>query len=763
MANIKFKGLILRLCLALLILGFILPTVSGIASAETQTDTSNEAANSPTDQIRNGVFGDRLDDDGDPGYLERQLASLVVNFADFIRKTLGLKDFNELIFLQGTENLVFNTFESSIFSVIVDFFNSFLTVSAWLAVFSLFVWAFMIMFKGGTQQGQISITNMAQGLVIYFVGLNMAGYMYKLLFDINYMVVLWAIDGMKMATGWDVMQVNILEILTSETKSLGQAALVILIVFCVGMLNYQYALRLVTLIFLMVIFPWVLFRCTTPGAQKVLDDWFREFAAQIFTQAGHAIGYAIFISLLAKTPNFFILLVFLVGMPTITSLIRLPIGAHGGGTVSGGFGMGTVMAVQGIVRGLKGNGGGKSNTTSSDTKGILPSGSGGASPAMATAGSYGISPVSAPSFGSMMGSSNLAPVAPTKGALAKNAPGGAANKVSSGMRGGPSSSGTSTTTQASSPIKSYVDSKGGTMGLMQSAAIASTKAAGKVAKQTARVAGASAGFIAGSALSGNLSGGFVGAALGAQAVGKIEQGVGTLAKGAREAGRAFQSYRSEKPITETQLASAPLALPMGSGPIMALPAGPGVQPGGGNSRPAELPGPVHTPLAEQGGVMVSSKPGYPGHSSVSIPSQSLSKQAGSVAGKQGQTVQARPLQRPSGPMNHPSTIVPPNMRSPIGQQATQNQRNRNNMNYLERQFHQGRPNYNQSGSKPESPSQGVSLTQAPPPLSAPGHNGDPGPIPPPAMDQSYGFSDPRENSKPKQVIIDIPPSVRKNE
>ncbi|MET1167577.1 hypothetical protein ABWV16_21205 [Bacillus velezensis] len=123
------------MALLILSIGILLPSLSGFAHAE--TSPPEEAADGPTNQIRDGVFGERLDDAEDPRYLERQLAALIINFAEFIRKVLGLKDLNELIFLKGSENLIFNTFDSSIFSIIVDFFNSFLTVSAWLAVLSI--------------------------------------------------------------------------------------------------------------------------------------------------------------------------------------------------------------------------------------------------------------------------------------------------------------------------------------------------------------------------------------------------------------------------------------------------------------------------------------------------------------------------------------------------------------------------------------------------------------------------------------------------
>ncbi|SEB27588.1 hypothetical protein SAMN03159332_6253 [Paenibacillus sp. 276b] len=745
----KGTGLSMRLILALLIfsIGILLPSISGFAHAE--TSTPEQVADGPTDQIRDGVFGERLDEAEDPGYLERQLAGLIINFAEFIRKALGLKDLNELIFLKGSENLIFNTFDSSIFSIIVDFFNSFLTVSAWLAVLSILAWAFMIMFKGGTQQGQLSINSMSEGFVIYFVGLNLGGYMYKLVFSANYLVVLWAIDGLKMATGWDVTQVNILDIMTSETKSLGQAALIILIVFCVGMLNYQYALRLATLIFLMVIFPWVLYRCTTPGSQKVLDEWFREFAAQVFTQAGHAIGYAIFIAILAKQPSFWILLVFLVGMPTITSLVRIPIGAKGGGTVGGGFGMGTAMAVQGIVKGLRGKGSGGKNAPPSNNNGIMPSDSFGATPATADA----LSPVSSPSFNTMAGgASNLAPAAPGKGG---------STKLNTGSRIGPSansSSGSRTpsggSSQPSSPLRNFVESRGGVVGLAKTGGAMAGKAAGAVARKSAIAAGAGAGFIAGSALTGSMSGGFVGAALGSQGVAKLEQGAGAVAKGIKGLSQSYQSYRTENPIQETQMAQAPLALPMGSSPPLALPAGPGVQPGGTN-RPLELSGPVHTPLQDQGGVMVTSKggagitaqgsPTLPGRPNMSSQNPGL----GSIPGGGGKRNTGSISNTPN-PMN--STMIPPVPRSPMV-----NQRNRSNMNHLQRVYDEGR---NAMSGPNHSPSKGDPGPQPPPVASSSpmGSYGDPGPPPPLSDNETRGFSQYDGNSRPRP--IDIQPIKR---
>ncbi|KQN97034.1 hypothetical protein ASF12_23480 [Paenibacillus sp. Leaf72] len=553
------------------------------------------AAQTPTEQIKDGVFGDRLSDDDGPGYLERQIAKITIRTTEFILDVLGLKDYNELIFQVNANSLIFNTFEAELFSVITGFFNSFLRVSGWLCVFALFFWAFTIMFRGGSQLGQSSISEMSRGILVYFLGLYLGGYMFDLVFFGNRLIVLWSIDGLKEVTGWNVNEFSILEVVSMETTNFAHSILVFVVVLCVGMLNYQYAVRLVTLMFLIIIFPLVLYAGMYPGNQKALDTWFKEFLSQVYTQGGHALGYAIFVALLAKQPSFWILFAFLISMPTITSLIRLLFGAPGGGTIGGGMGIGSLMAMNTMMRGVKGSG--VFNGNGPVTAGA-PS-------------SAGNAPIQKNPMAAMFGKLGSATTAVAAG---RNPMGNFFKNGGGGFQGTGGKSASFADFAKANGGKAAVAKKAGYMAMgavgRGSADLAKRGVVGAI-KHTPKAVGMGTGFIAGTALTGSVGGGFVGATMGGKAGELASKGVLSVGKGMYEAGKAYSNFRKDNPVQETRLKQPPLALPMGSSkPMLALPSG-NEQFGGGT--PPKLPGDVHTPLADKSGVMVSHshKPVYP--------------------------------------------------------------------------------------------------------------------------------------------------------
>ncbi|MEK5400597.1 hypothetical protein [Paenibacillus sp. FSL K6-2859] len=638
----------------LLLIGFTVSTIS-VQHAYAEGNKSNQTeSENKMDSLKDQMLGESFSNEGkDPSYLEKTLAKLFTGFTDFLIHVLSLKDYNELIFNQDNPSLILNTFDVGVFNVLNDFYSSFIGVSAYLAVIAVLAWAFIYMYKGNTFQGQSTLGGMTRGLIFYFLGLYLAGYLFQIVFFPNKVIVLFAIDGLYRATGWDVSQFDLLGIVAVEgVTSLPVAILYLVMAVCIGMMNYQYAMRMVTLLFLMVIFPWVSYASIFPGNQKAMDLWFRELASQVFIQAGHALGYALFVAVLVNDANFWVLFAFLIGMPTLTSLIRLLFGAPGGGTVKGGLGGGTLAAMTMMVKGISGgfgnNGGGNMLNLGANGIGKNSSSIAGGAGAMAGAGlSSGLNQainnagaLNAPSFNGMNNGALNAPSfnGMNSGAVPGYSMNGAGSSAGQGIESGFDFAGESGNDGQSfnSGLRAATASRGLKGGAAYAIGSTSSKmssglksGANKALKGAPTAILGAAGFIAGSALTGNFGGGFVGASLGAKSAGFMKQHVGAAGGALKEGIAGWREYRKDNPITQVEPAPHPLALPPKSGdPLLALPAGVGMSPGRG---PLELPGIVHTPLADNSGVMVNrtqDKNMFPTFPSPMNPSGSLEGHSG---------------------------------------------------------------------------------------------------------------------------------------
>lgn len=183
---------------------------------------------------------------------------------------------------------------------------------------------------------------MVRNVLIYVVGIYLGTFLFEIVFTINSAFILLATEWLK-AVGIDP-KTDILALFVelSDTLNLGHALLFLVVAVGVGVLNYQYALRSVTILYLIFYFPICAYRSVFPGAQKSLDIWFREFCAQVFQQGGHALAFAGLLVLLKYDASVWWLFAILFGMPTLSQFVRMAIGAPGGSMTMGNMAFGSM-------------------------------------------------------------------------------------------------------------------------------------------------------------------------------------------------------------------------------------------------------------------------------------------------------------------------------------------------------------------------------------------------------------------------------------
>lgn len=152
-----------------------------------------------------------------------------------------------------------------------------------------------------------------------------------------------------------------------DTGLLGDAIIAALAVITVGVINFQYVMRKISIAVLLAVMPITFIISIFPSRRDALTTWFRELTASIFMQAAHA-GAITFMFLLIHSNNvsststsagligdaFFLKLALCFGLPTVASLIRRVIGAdsYGGslvGDMAAGLGMGGLLAAGKIL------------------------------------------------------------------------------------------------------------------------------------------------------------------------------------------------------------------------------------------------------------------------------------------------------------------------------------------------------------------------------------------------------------------------------
>lgn len=371
----------------LLMLIILLSSFTSLVSAEELTEAEQ--------YISDGLFGsdEEVEEDDEENRITWPISTMVEGFNSIIGgiatgfiQFLGLKDPGELIFHNSTaigdalgdKDTVYNTFTKSTWRVIEVFYGVVKGSVGYMLLVALVVWGLILVFRSDTAIGQYSIREMIRGFVTFFVLMIGMSYFIELFFDVNKLIVNWSKEVVSAFSGTQgitlsVDNVNFITVIMNAITSkilepdlatmlfahIGLIIIILALVIVIGLINYQYAVRMVAIGILIIIYPIVAFASIFPARQKAFDMWAREFASQVFMNAAHAIIWAFFLLLLYNKASFWILIPMLFSLPTLTSLIRIMFGAQMtvggvGGAIGGAMGFAAIKGIASIMRGARG-------------------------------------------------------------------------------------------------------------------------------------------------------------------------------------------------------------------------------------------------------------------------------------------------------------------------------------------------------------------------------------------------------------------------
>jgi len=293
-----------------------------------------------------------------PNVFERIMAGIVVSVPNYIMKFLSLQDPATLIFgivpdnmqpppeYVPPEKLILHTFTEDQFKAVAMLYEAFRANLPVPLVVMLVILSLAAMY--GTMAGgqRRNIKDYFQGIVVFFAVLMVAPTLLYYLFEINWYIVKLAaaLTGDKLNGGFLNYMVQ------SGNESLGASLLTTLFSFAIGMLNFQYNVRLLCLGALIFLLPMAAFLSVFPSKRNALSAWMAQMMANLLTQSAHALVFAFVSMFMGSQPNVWLMVALFVGLNSITITIRRVLGGDGegfGSAISAAFGM---AAVGGLMR-----------------------------------------------------------------------------------------------------------------------------------------------------------------------------------------------------------------------------------------------------------------------------------------------------------------------------------------------------------------------------------------------------------------------------
>ncbi|RJX20608.1 MAG: hypothetical protein C4570_03630 [Ammonifex sp.] len=387
-------------------------TVEGFGSAGTPSisvtvDTTKEEdsrttspqsgeINTPGD---NSIFEQKLKNyEEQADWPERLAGSIVMAIPNWIIKTLGLYDPAELIFQEELKKpppwrtllpgedpppspadaKVLNTFTEKEFGAVATFYDTLEGyVPIWLVVV-LVVVALGIFWSAANPNSKLTFRDYFVGFLLGVFLLKFGVQLLSFVFDIN-----WALVKSFQTIVADKLGESFLACLyNEEARSLGNAILACVAILSIGVINWQYTMRKISIALLLGLLPLVAVVSIPPYNRGALGVWLKELVSNIFLQSAHAAALAFLILLIHAVPSgataFWTKLAALVGLMGMASLVRRVIGAEGFGSgiatgIGAAFGLGTFFAMSQMLggRGGKGAPGGAGKSGSASSRGAL--------------------------------------------------------------------------------------------------------------------------------------------------------------------------------------------------------------------------------------------------------------------------------------------------------------------------------------------------------------------------------------------------------
>ncbi|MEW6771827.1 MAG: hypothetical protein AB1330_10640 [Bacillota bacterium] len=371
------------------------PSVSVTVDTTKEEDsrvTSPEATGEVNAPADNSIFEQKLKNyEEQADWPERLAGSIVMAIPNWIMKAIGLHDPAELIFqvrLQEpppgeepppspADAKVLHVFTEKEFGAVAAFHDALKEyVPIWLVV-ALVVVALGMFWSAANPNSRLTFRDYLIGFLLGALLLKFGAQLLSFVFDANWALV----KSFQSIVDDKLGQSFLASFYNEEARSLGNAIVACVAVLSVGVINWQYIMRKISIALLLGLLPLVAVVSIPPCNRGALGVWLKELVSNIFLQSAHAAALAFLILLVHALPSgaaaFWTKLAALVGLMSVASLVRRVIGADsfGSGMATGigaAFGLGTFFAMSGMLGGRGGKGApGGAGKSSSASRGAL--------------------------------------------------------------------------------------------------------------------------------------------------------------------------------------------------------------------------------------------------------------------------------------------------------------------------------------------------------------------------------------------------------
>ncbi|WP_026701666.1 hypothetical protein [Salibacterium aidingense] len=346
------KGILVVLTLLLL----IMPTLPVLADNEEEESSSEESSNS---LITEEEIEERNDD---ANYAERFITGILMSPVNLLVEMFGAKDVSYLVFQRpelesifsffneeeetyvheadgedgttGTRaDMILGVFPEEYFSGIALLYDSFHDLMSIPLTMMLAFGGLVLLINNFNAQDRSKFKEYIAGMIFVLVCLRFGHVLWKIIFDINYYIVdlVWnTLSDNGIWTGRFLTVVFGSHLQMTAIESLGVGLLVVVAFFMTFVLNYQYTMRMIILSILIVTFPLVSLSLIFPSRREAMNIWVHEFTSNTFTQTAHALALGMFFYVrdsFGDGLSFWIVCVFLFGLPTVSMLVHKVVGA----------------------------------------------------------------------------------------------------------------------------------------------------------------------------------------------------------------------------------------------------------------------------------------------------------------------------------------------------------------------------------------------------------------------------------------------------
>ncbi|OUM86623.1 MAG: hypothetical protein BAA01_11480 [Bacillus thermozeamaize] len=332
-----------------------------------------------------GILGEQIDKQTDkPGIAERTMAELFISPVTWLLNMLGMQDPVILVFqknpaagsndafMQGdcvgkqecADSLVLGVFDfgtSDAIDALYGVFEHFIPLPL---VIALLLTGILVLFHGMSAEGRSRTKDYATAFIVALLSLRFGYYLWSF---VSYLVkfftdLIWAalIDFgvqpnlfLNMLWGNGAGYENAV-----ATKSLAVAFIVVAAALMIIILNYQYIVRKIMLMVLIVLFPITCVLSVFPRFRHSLQIWWDEFVSNMILPAAHALALGLFFLLLRfsdASASLWLIIVYFFALPMIANMVRKLVGAQesGGGVWGNIAGFAGLAGITSITKMLK--------------------------------------------------------------------------------------------------------------------------------------------------------------------------------------------------------------------------------------------------------------------------------------------------------------------------------------------------------------------------------------------------------------------------